>query len=60
MRENSCDALLMKNIVAFGKVRQAEALWKYAILALPWAVWQERNSCIFEEMSSVLQIIMDI
>ena len=43
----SCASLLMENFFAFGRGRKAKTLWKCAVAALFWVMWEERNVHIF-------------
>ena len=47
----SCDSLLMENPFAFVRGTKAKTLWKCAVAALCWVIWEERNVRIFKGKS---------
>lgn len=50
----SCEALLMENVDDFGKGRKAKTLWRSAVSAIFWVIWNERNSRISKSQEGQL------
>ena len=44
-----CEALLMESIDTFGKGRKAKTLWRNAVSAIFWVIWNERSSRSLKE-----------
>ena len=42
----------MEYSFAFGRGTKAKTLWKCAVAALFWVIWEEGNVCTFERKSA--------